>query len=341
MAHRAILVSQDPLDYFLQLNDVGPYLRVSDVVLRVNLNPMEIFSRIIRYATNSAWSHTAMLYLISDPLQGYDNTFLVEAMTSGIRVASWRNEVFPFETFTVGIRRLPLDWYAETLHDIARRDPHDPEDTPGIAYLRHVRGMALDQVNGLYSENTIFELVALYAERVAKRHFADIPEIAAAADSAADLFRRWDESDATSSSILRFICSGLVQYSFFSALRRRIINDLAVPEHRAAAMNNLNNMHRVIFHPDPEGIIDNYVKQVQAGKLDLAADVPREVTDLLKTTTPADFNNSSNLEWRYVIRRGWVWQIDTAPDDYKPQSDDEAAVLNLMSPEHRSDQPQS
>ena len=101
-------------------------------------------------------------------------------------------------------------------------------------------------------------------------------------------------------------------------------------------MSNLNNMHRVIFHPDPEGIIDNYVKQVQAGKLDLAAAVPKEVKDLLKTTTPADFNNSPNLEWRYVIRRGWVWQIDPAPEGYKPQSDDEAAVLNLMSLEHLS-----
>src|SRR6266699_3095538 len=82
MAHRATLVSQDPLNYFLQPNDVGPYIRVSDVVLRVNLNPKDVFSGIIRFATNSAWSHTALLYLISDPLQGYDNTFLVEAMTS-------------------------------------------------------------------------------------------------------------------------------------------------------------------------------------------------------------------------------------------------------------------
>src|SRR6266566_459871 len=212
MAHRATLVSQDPLNYFLQPNDIGPYLRVSDVALRVNLNPIEIFSRIIRFATNSAWSHTAMLYLISDPLQGYDNTFLVEALTSGIHVASWRNEVFPFETFTVGIRRLPLDWYAETPHDIARHDPHDPEDTPGIAYLRHVRGMALDQVNGLYDENTIFELVALYAERVAKRHFAAIPEIAAAAESAADLFRRWDESDANEAEDGRSVCIRLIPF---------------------------------------------------------------------------------------------------------------------------------
>jgi hypothetical protein len=38
----------------------------------------------------------------------------------------------------------------------------------------------------------------------------------------------------------------------------------------------------------------------------------------------------------YVIRQGWVWQIDTAPNDYIPQSDDEAKVLDLLTPEHHN-----
>jgi len=111
---------------------------------------------------------------------------------------------------------------------------------------------------------------------------------------------------------------------------------MAVPAHHESGISNIANLHRVIFRPDPEGIITNYVQQVQSGKLDIAAPVPGEVLDLLKTTTPADINNSSNLEWRYIIRRGWVWEIDQAPDGYKPQSDDEAAVLALMEPEHLS-----
>jgi len=335
MAIRATFVSKDPLNYFLQHDDEGPYLRVSDVVLRVNHDPKEIFSHLIRIATNSQWSHSALLYLTNDPPKGFDNTFLVEAMTTGIRVASWRNEVVPFEQFTVGIKRPRIDWYVETPRDIAKHDPDDPEDVHGIAYLRHVRGIALDQINGLYDHNTVHELTALYIERVAKRHLPDIPQVAEAAAGAADLFKKWDEDSSKSTNIVRFICSGLVQYSFFAALRIRIINDLAVPQFRDAAMSNLSNLHRVIYRDDPEGVIQTYVQQLQSGKLKLSDPIPDDVLDLLKTAIPADFNNSPDLAWRYVVKEGMVWQLDEVPDGYTPASKDEADVLQLIQPEHR------
>ncbi len=335
MAIRATFVSKDPLNYFLQHDDEGPYLRVSDVVLRVNHDPKEIFSHLIRIATNSQWSHSALLYLTNDPPKGFDNTFLVEAMTTGIRVASWRNEVVPFEQFTVGIKRPRIDWYVETPRDIAKHDPDDPEDVHGIAYLRHVRGIALDQINGLYDHNTVHELTALYIERVAKRHLPDIPQVAEAAAGAADLFKKWDEDSSKSTNIVRFICSGLVQYSFFAALRIRIINDLAVPQFRDAAMSNLSNLHRVIYRDDPEGVIKTYVQQLQSGKLKLSDPIPDDVLDLLKTAIPADFNNSPDLAWRYVVKEGMVWQLDEVPDGYTPASKDEADVLQLIQPEHR------
>ncbi len=335
MAYSATLVSQEPLDYFLQKSDEGPYLRVSDVVLRVNQNPREIFSHLIRIATNSKWSHSALIYLLSDPPKGFDNTFLVEAMTSGIRVASWRNEVVPYDEFTVGIKRPCLDWYMETPKEKVKHDPEDPEDVHGIQYLRHVRGIAFDQINGLYDHKTVWELSALYLERIAKRRLARIPQVAEEADKLADLFKKWDESDAIKQQVLRFICSGLVQYSFFAAQRIRILNDLAIPEHRAAAMSNLSNMQRIIYRDDPEQVIPNYIHQVQSGQLNLSDPVPDDVLDFLKTATPADFNNSRNLEWRYVIRKGYVWKIDEVPDGYIPASTDEAEVLELIEPEHR------
>ncbi|MFL5627148.1 MAG: hypothetical protein ACJ788_16330 [Ktedonobacteraceae bacterium] len=328
MAFRATYLSNDPISYFLQSSDEGPRLRVADVVLRANQNPKEIFSHLIRLATDSHWSHSALLYLINDPPQGFDNTFLVEAVTTGVRVASWRNEVVPYEQFTVGIRRLALDWYAETPKDATTRQVSEREDVPGLAYLRHVRGLALDQINRLYNHNTVDELSALYIQRVARRY--RIPFVPTLAEDIANHFKQRDEA------VLRFICSGLVQYSFFEALRRRVINDMAVPAHREYALSNLSNLHRIIFHPDPEGIIANYVQQVQSGKLDIAAPVPGPVLDLLKTTTPADLNNTTGLQWRYVIRKGWVWKITEAPAGYQPQSSDEAAVLNLMVPEHAS-----
>ncbi len=337
MAFRATCVSKDPLSYFLQKSDEGPYLRVSDVVLRYDSDPKEVFSHLIRIATASKWSHSALLYLLSDPAKGFGNTFLVEAKTKGIHIASWRNEVIPFEKFTVGIKRPRMDWYVETPYEVAKHDPNDPEDVPGIAYLRHVRGIAVDQINGLYDKKTIGEMTALYLERAATRRLPSIPQVADAADRIANFFKKWDESEDTTTNVLRFICSGLVQYSFFAALRIRIINDLAIPAHRDAAMSNLSNMDRVIFREDPEGVVPNYIQQIQTGKLDISAPIPDDVLDLLKTATPADFNNSTKLEWRFIIREGVIWQIDEASANYKPQSEDEAAALEMLSEETRVD----
>lgn len=332
MAYRATQVSPEPLDYFLQENNEGPFLRVSDIVLRVNHSPREVFSALIRYATSSSWSHTALFYLLSDPPQGFDNTFLVEAMTTGIRVASWRNEVTPFEQFTVGIRRIPLDWYVETPQEIAHHNHEDPEDVHGIAYLRHVRGMAVDQINNLYSQDVINELTALYVQRIANRYH--IPALAKIAGDIAHWFELRDNAGKPNESVMRFICSGLVQYSFFAALQRRIMNAMAVPEHRDAAMSNLSNMQRIIFRDDPSGIIPEYVQGLQSGKSKFSDPLPERVVNFLKTTTPADFNNCTSLEWRYIILKGAVWKIDVAPDGYTTQNQDEAGILKLLKPEH-------
>ena len=335
MPYRATYVSDNPLDYFQQTSDEGPRLRVGDVILRVNHNPKEIFSRLIRFATNSPWSHSAILYLLNDPEKGFDNIFFVEALTSGVHVASWQNEVYPFKEFTVGINRLPLDWYVETPYEKSRHDPHDPEDNHGIFYLRHVRGMALDQINQLYDHKVVYELTALYAERVAKRHLGEFPGIADAAAAIANLFKKWDEDGETSQNVMHFICSGLVQYSYFAALRRRIMLDLTLPEGREAALTNMNNMDHILLREDPEGVFEQYVQQLRAGKLNIADPVPEDVLNLLKTSTPADFNNNENLDWKYIVREGEIWQIDKAPQGYQPQTEDEATVLELLKPEHR------
>ncbi|MBV9713502.1 MAG: hypothetical protein JO011_21565, partial [Ktedonobacteraceae bacterium] len=219
--------------------------------------------------------------------------------------------------------------------EVTHHDPDDPEDMPGIGYLRHVRGIAMDQINGLYDKKTVYELSALYAERVARHHLGAIPQIAEAADRIANLFKKWDEDEASATSVLRFICSGLVQYSFFEALRRRIMNDLDIPENREAAMSNLSNMHRIIFRDDPSGIIPEYIHQVQIGKQDIRQPAPEDVLDLLKTVTPADFNNSTNLEWRYIILKGAVWRIEEVSADYHAQDKDEQEVLDMLGAEFR------
>ncbi|HLZ62127.1 MAG TPA: hypothetical protein VKR06_34720 [Ktedonosporobacter sp.] len=335
-SYRATLVSQDPLDYFMQHDEEAPRLRVSDVVLRMNQSRKELFAYLIRMATNSKWSHSALVYLVKNPLKGLDNTFLIEAKTKGIILSSWRNEVMPFDTFTMGIKRPKLDWYRESPDEEARHDPYNPEDPPGIGYLQHVRGVAMDQMYGLYDHKVAWELASLYVERIAQRHLSKVPQVAEAAEKLTDLFKKEDAKKVSQAHIMRFICSGLTQYSFFAALRFRLLRDLQIPAHRESALNNLRNMQRVLYREDPDQVMSTYIQSILAGERDLAQPIPDDVLDLLKTATPADFNNSPDLQWRYIILAGRVWQIDEVPTGYIPQSEDEKGVLAMMNPEHRS-----
>ena len=333
MAYRAVYIDQDPVDYFVKQDENGfSRLNLADVVLRANQDPKEIFARMIRFATNSNWSHCALVLLLSNFKRGYDSTFLIESMTRGVRVADWRKAIVPYQQYTVGIKRLPLDWYAESPYEKSRRTASDPEDTYGVDYLSCVRGMALDQINSLYDHKAIFEMAALYVKRIARRHLRSLPWIAGMAGAVADLFRRWSTPPGR---LEEFICGGLIQYSFFEAMRKRILNDLNYEEDRETALHNLQHIQRIIFAEDPDRIIASYIRQVQIGKRDLADPVPERVLDLLKTATPADFNNSPNLEWKYIILDGKVWKIEEADNDYEPESTEEAKVLELLKPDHR------
>ncbi len=336
MSYRATLVSHDPLTYFMQQGEDGPRLHISDVLLRVNHSHTEVFAHLIRVATNSKWSHSSLVYMVNDPSNGLENTFLIEAKTKGVIIASWRNEVMPFKEFTVGIKRPKLDWYRESPYEKSRHDLHDPEDIHGIGYLRHVRGIAMDQIHGLYDHKVVWELAALYGERIAKRHLSKVPQVAEAADALATLFKKWDAKSDPQAHVIRFVCSGLVQYSFFAALRFHILRDLQSPESHEQALHNLRNMQHILYRNDPQRMLVTYIERILAGELQLADPVPDDVLDLLKTATPADFNNSPNLEWRYMILNGCVWQIDEAPEGYHAQNEDEENVLAMIHSEHHS-----
>ncbi len=338
MTYRATLVSQDPLEYFMQHGEDGPRLHISDVLLRINHSHKELFAHLIRVATNSKWSHSALVYIVNDPPKGLENTFLIEAKTKGVILSSWRNEVMPFDQFTVGIMRPKLDWYVESAHDTDQRDSCNPENRHGIDYLQHVRSIAMDQIHGLYDHKIVWELASLYVERVARRHLSEIPQVAEAADALATFFKKWDAKGDPEAHVMRFVCSGLVQYSFFAALRFRILHDLQIPEYRENALHNLKNMQHVLYREDPDQVMSTYIQRLLAGELDLADPIPDDVRDLLKTATPADFNNSPDLEWRYIILKGHVWQIDEAPAGYIAQNKDEEGVLAMMHPEHRPDE---
>lgn len=334
MPLRARNASANSVAYFQQKSDEGPFLRVADIMLRYHHSHTHPFTDLIRLGTHSKWSHSSLIYLKPDTSKETEDVFLVDLTTNkGAFIESWSHEMSSPHKYTDGIKRLRLDWYVETPDERAKHAADDPEDVHGIAYLRQVRDVALSELGAVYDHKAVFELAALYIEQASRRHLKAIPQVADAAAAVERLLEKWDESDSSPLHELNFICSGLVQYSFFEALRQRILHNLNIPENRAAALSNLSNMNRVIFRDDPEHVISQYIQQVRSGQRDLADPIPESVMNLLRTATPADFNNSTKLEWRYIINNGCVWQIYEAPGGNEPESKDEEKVLKLIKPD--------
>lgn len=331
MALRAKRVSDHPETYFQQNSDEGPYLCVGDIMLRYHRSYTHPFTDFIRLGTGSKWSHSSLIYLEPDTAQGDYKIALVDVTTKkGAFIESWSHEMAVPDKFTDGIKRPRMDWYAETPEEQARHTSDDPEDGRGIEYLRQVRDVALQQLHTKYDHKTVWELTALYVERFAHERLK-VPQIADAAAAVEHLLEKWDEAGSSDHQGLHFICSGLVQYSFFEALRQHILHNLDMPENREAALSNLQHMDCVIFRSDPDGVISQYIEEAHSDSRRLADPVPEGVLNLLRTATPADFNNSSRLDWRYIINKGCVWQIYAASEGsaQEPVSKDEEEVLAL------------
>lgn len=332
MGLRAIRVADNQEDYFRQKSDAGPFLRVADVLLRYSHGRRHIFTDFIRLATQSKWSHSALIYLEPDSSGGDEQICIVDSTPkTGTRAISWAQEIDPLRKHTEGIKQLRLDWYVETAQEVAEREASNAADMYGITYLRRVRDVALEEVHSLYDHKTIWELTALYLERMAKHRLGFVPQVAAMVGAVEKLLEKWDEASSEKHHWLQFICSGVIQYSFFEGLRQHILANLNIPANRQAALSNLNNLQHVIFCDDPDGDIARYIQEVQTGKRDLAEAVPENVLNVLRTATPADFNNSPKLQWRYIINKGYVWQIYEAPagSEQEPESKDEQEILAL------------
>ena len=84
----------------------------------------------------------------------------------------------------------------------------------------------------------------------------------------------------------QFICSGLVQYGFYSTISELI----------GEGVLSKDKLKDVIFNPRFNGEIDR---------------------DILLSTTPQDLANSEKLKWKYVIHDGKAYEISTSAEAEK------------------------
>lgn len=100
-----------PVDEFLMRN----YLQHADVLMTVRKG--HLLSWLIRRATKGNFSHAAMVFITPNLTYGWQSTYVIESVFSGVEVTDLR-DYFHYRGIKVAIQRLKHPWFTD---EIARR----------------------------------------------------------------------------------------------------------------------------------------------------------------------------------------------------------------------------
>ena len=203
------------IDAFL----AGGYLRRADIVL---VRGTSLFSKAIRFATRSPFSHAALIFLIPDPESGFERTFLIEAVPKGIKITGIADLVGAGPVGnpekSIAVLRFERDWFDETIQKL-------------------VRGRMLDFVHAGYDWSTIVGILRslLWGALFGAEQFRAVVRGA--------LQKGYEKRRVVPAN---FICSGLVQYGFL-----RTIFDLS---DREGTVIPIGDVVDAIFNPRLTGV---------------------------------------------------------------------------------------
>jgi len=100
-----------PVDDFLARN----YLRHADVLMTTRKG--NLLSWLIRRATKGNFSHAAMVFITPNLTYGWQSTYVIESVFSGVEVTDLR-DYFRYRGIKVAIQRLKHEWFTD---EIAKR----------------------------------------------------------------------------------------------------------------------------------------------------------------------------------------------------------------------------
>lgn len=172
------------------LANADHYLHRCDVLLFKGKRSLP--SRLIRWSTESHFSHAALLFLLPHRDKGFDSTFLLESTSGGVDLTDLREYLVDrSHKYDVAIKRLEADWFDADVR-------------------KEVRGHMLNFIKAKYDFGTIGKLAAATLRRVlfgVQRRFRRDLE---------DALRKTKDEFVPG----RFICSGFVQYGFCATVQR-------------------------------------------------------------------------------------------------------------------------
>ena len=223
------------------------YLRRGDILLSRSVT---FYSWLIRIATNSPFSHCALVFLLPEPEKQLYNIFLLECVKSGVGVASLRSYISnKSERTQIAIKRLNQPWADDD-------------------FQKQVGGIMLDYVHTGYDFNRALKIgwAFLFGATLGwfKLFGNSNDTMSNAVKRTKRRSRNWIPPE--------FICGGFVQYGFLQALLRR--------------------------HGNPADVI-------------FRDGLKADDRDELLAITPEDIAQSNKLEWVYVIRGGWVHEVQS------------------------------
>ncbi len=186
-----------PVQDFLAQNQ----LRRADIVLC--RGKKSLFSRLIRWATRSHFSHAAIVFVIPSQDKGFDNTFLMESVTSGVDITDIRHyAIDEWRSYDLAIKRLEAPWFATG---------------PGAEdFRRLVRGCMLNFVKADYDYLNVWRI----AVEVVRRFVFGVRVRFGGLEPT--LRKAYAKGQLAPGS---FICGGFVQYGFYDAVKRLVDAD--------------------------------------------------------------------------------------------------------------------
>ena len=284
-----------PIKQFL----AGEYLQRADVVL--TSRDYDFASYLIRWATNSPFSHAALVFNRPDQTSGISNTFVIEAGTGGVDLTNITDYVSDKSSF-IALKRFNRPWFDQVKQ-------------------ARVRGILLDKIKANYNYWAI--------GRIARNIWFGVQNNLRIGDkkrtSRERVIRQYRENAWKPPS--EYICSGLVQVGFVEAALEYIEKGLLPPE----ALND------VVFQPGSEKWLPPARGWRRLGKFAVqSAQLFRaQNAEALEAVTPHDLAISDKLDWLYLIRGGKVHKVSSLEDvmaliegaeDEKSSADNRAAL---------------
>ncbi len=254
-----------PVDEFL----AGNYLERADVVL--TRRDGDFTSYLIRWATNSPFSHAAMVFTGPTFETGVSGTFVIEAASGGVDLTNLKDYATDKSSF-VAIKRFKQSWFDENKKS-------------------RVRGVLLDKIKSSYNYWVI--------GRILRNIWFGVQNKVQGKERAVENFREnaWTPPN-------EFICSGLVQLGFVEAVLEYIKSGQLPPSSLKQVV-----FHKEAATRLPDATDWSYFDAETAQST--AAIFREQNLYELESVTPQDLAESDKLEWLYFIRGGLVHKIST------------------------------